>query len=71
MHIMMLSSEYLACSIIALMALTMATIREPKQMLPRLVVVARRREPETAGEQQEEATAGSNHHVPTVPATET
>jgi hypothetical protein len=53
------------------MALTMATIREPKQMLPRLVVVARRREPETAGEQHEEATAGSNHHVPTVPATET
>ena len=49
----------------------MATRSDPKQILPKEVVVARMKESLMAGEQQEEASMGENHQVETTPATVT
>ena len=48
-----------------------ATMRLPKQIEPKLVVMARKKELFTADEQQCEASSGSNHQFPTIPATVT
>lgn len=49
----------------------MATSSEPKQMDPKDVVMARKKELLTADEQQEAASSGSIHQLPTIPATVT
>lgn len=49
----------------------MATNKEPMQMDPKDVVVDLTNESRTAVEQQDDASVGTNHHVPTVPATVT
>ena len=41
-----------------------ATIRLPKQMLPRLYVLERMKESRTAIEQKDDASRGVNHQVP-------
>mmetsp|Transcript_20348 Transcript_20348/g.42667 ORF Transcript_20348/g.42667 Transcript_20348/m.42667 type:complete len:89 (-) Transcript_20348:420-686(-) len=46
-----------------------ATMRDPKQIEPREYVVDRKKESLTAEEQNDEASDGENHQVPTTPAT--
>jgi len=53
------------------MALIMATTRLPKQMDPKEYVMARLNESVTALEQNEDASAGEYHQVPTAPLTVT
>ena len=49
----------------------MATSKLPKQMDPNEVVMARKNELLRADEQQQFASEGSNHQLPTIPATVT
>jgi hypothetical protein len=61
----------LACAALASIrkASKMATRSEPKQTLPNEVVMVRQKALLTAGEQQHLASDGSNHQLPTMPAT--
>jgi len=45
-----------------------ATNKLPKQIDPKDVVVARTKLPPIAGEQHDDASSGTNHHVDTTPA---
>mmetsp|Transcript_47096 Transcript_47096/g.53392 ORF Transcript_47096/g.53392 Transcript_47096/m.53392 type:complete len:100 (+) Transcript_47096:287-586(+) len=54
---------------ISRVACMMATIKDPKQMGPKDVVILLQYEFRTADEQHDFASPGINHQVPTVPAT--
>lgn len=54
-----------------LLASTIATISEPRQMEPNECVIERRNESLTPREQNDDASVGTNHQVPTAPATVT
>ena len=62
----------LAALAVAFKAWRMATSRLPKQIEPKEVVIVRMNELKTlASQQSTDEPSGSNHHVPTVPATVT
>lgn len=63
-----LSESDRALSTMARSVSMIATRRLPKQMLPKDVVVARRKLSLMAEEQKELASSGANHHVDTTPA---
>jgi hypothetical protein len=70
-HSRRLSSLSRALLAMVFSASTTATRSEPRQMDPNEVVTARRCESRTPREQNAAPSAGTNHHVPTVPATVT
>lgn len=55
----------------SIITLRIATSKLPKQIDPNEYVVALLNESTTALEQNDEASSGANHHVPTVPLTRT
>lgn len=63
-----LSLSLLALSTMARNVWIIATNKLPKQIDPKDVVVARTKLPPIAGEQHDEASSGTNHHVDTTPA---
>mmetsp|Transcript_22734 Transcript_22734/g.28658 ORF Transcript_22734/g.28658 Transcript_22734/m.28658 type:complete len:84 (+) Transcript_22734:1528-1779(+) len=65
------SSVSRAFSSMVLTVWMIATSKEPRQMDPNEFVMARAWLERTASEQQESASKGAHHQVPTVPATVT